>query len=172
MVLVLYCGLTFDLFSEVNRVKKHLLCMTFAFLGFSATVSAGTYSDDLSRCIYKNMTSSDKSLVIQWTYVELSKTKAARQVAVIPDAKVKSVESEAKKTLTRIIGTKCSKEVAKVALHEPKTGIKATVGGLVSLMIEDELKKRSSTLLSSNVFGGNTELLQQGSNLIQNFLRK
>lgn len=148
----------------------------FAALMLSALVPfcahAGQYADALGECVYKNLSASDKTVMTQWAYVTIGKTKAAKQIAAIPDTKISEVNSKARQTLIRILGGSCAKEAASVALYEPKDGIKNSVSRTAYLMVEDEVKETAASLLPGNVLGGNTELLQQGADLLKGFLKK
>lgn len=51
----------------------------------------------------------------QWAFVTLGKTDAAKQITVIPESKIKQVNKEAKKRLTRLMTEACAREAANVA---------------------------------------------------------
>lgn len=96
---------------------------------------AGQYADALSDCVYRNLSSSDKALMTQWAFVNLGKTNAARQIVVIPDAKIKEVNKNAKNALVRILAKACAKESGKVALYESKDGLKLAATGLALRLV-------------------------------------
>ncbi len=60
-------------------MNKRLLFLPIVLCAFSASANAGQYAEELGVCVYKNLTSSDKTVMTQWAFVTLGKTKAARQ---------------------------------------------------------------------------------------------
>lgn len=113
--------------------------------------AAGSASNELAECLHSNATSQDKQTLLQWAYVTLSRTSAAKQVQAIPQDKVKSVESKAQQSLTRLVLNRCSKPAMKLAFSDPKNGLQDSLTALAKKLVDDEISKRSSPLLSMTI---------------------
>lgn len=81
----------------------------------------------------------------------LSKTSAARQVQTIPSSKVKSVESNAQKTLTNLVVGRCSAPALRVLMKNPKNGLQETMTLLATKLVNAEIERRTSPLLSLTI---------------------
>ena len=85
---------------------------------------------------------------MQWAYVTLSKTSAAKQIQTIPSAKVKNIESSAQKTLTNLVVGRCSSPAVKVLMKNPKNGLQETMTLLAGKLVNAEIERRASPILS------------------------
>ena len=117
----------------------------------AAQAAAADVSEALADCLYQHSTSADKQVFLQWAYVTLGKTAAAQKIQKIPDASVKSVEARAQKTLTNLVAGKCSQPAVKVLLKDPKNGLQNTLNSLAQKLVEAEIKRRSSPVLSLTI---------------------
>lgn len=147
-----------------HRLNAAYLARTFCAGLAAATIllaaphaSAATKeSDALADCLYENTTNADRDAMVQWAYVTIGKTRAAREVQTIPSAKTKAVEANAQKVLTNLVMKRCGKPAMKVLLKDPKNGLQDTLGSLAMKLINEEAQKRSSPLLSLTI----TDLLR------------
>ena len=110
--------------------------------------STSDTSEALADCLYKHATASDKLVLVQWAYVTLSKTSAAKQIQTIPSAKVKSVESSAQKALTNLVVGRCSSPAVKVLMKNPKNGLQETMTLLAGKLVNAEIERRAWPILS------------------------
>ncbi len=133
---------------------------------------AGQYADQLGACLYQNMTKSDRDVFTQWAFVTIGKTKAAKQITVIPESKIKAVNAKAKESLQTLIVSKCSKEAAKVALHEPKDGLRNTVTAVAEKVMQEEFKDRLKGSLPISTIRLDNEAVQKSAEFLMNFLKK
>ena len=142
-------------------MRRSFLSVVFAGL-FSALIlpaaHASPQSDALAECLDANMTADDQKVLVQWAYVALGKTSAARAVQAIP-AKTKAVESAAQRTLSTLVLRKCSKPALALLVKDPKTGLQDTLQSLASRLIQEELKRRTSPVLPITI----TDLLKPRS---------
>lgn len=115
----------------------------------AASASDGSNpSAALADCLHQHATASDKQVLVQWAYVTLSKTSAGKAVQTIPAAKVQSVESSAQKALTNLVVGRCSAPALKVLVKNPKNGLQETMTLLAGKLVDAEIKRRASPLLS------------------------
>ncbi len=135
-------------------MRKLLISSTLAFAMLAAPLGAAyasAASDSLAECLHSNATSSDKESLIQWAYVTLSRTDAAKKVQVIKDATVNGVETKAQKALSTLVVQKCSKPAMKLLLSDPRNGLQDSLTNLAKRLIDDEISRRASPLLKMNI---------------------
>ena len=134
-------------------VKNKLVAGALALSLFATPIvavqaaSTSDTSEALAECLYKHATASDKQVLVQWAYVTLSKTSAAKQIQTIPSAKVKNIESSAQKALTNVVG-RCSSPAVKVLMKNPKNGLQETMTLLAGKLVNAEIERRASPILS------------------------
>ena len=111
-------------------VKNKLVAGALALSLFATPIvavqaaSTSDTSEALAECLYKHATASDKQVLVQWAYVTLSKTSAAKQIQTIPSAKVKNIESSA------------------------QNGLQETMTLLAGKLVNAEIERRASPILS------------------------
>ena len=134
-------------------VKNKLVAGALALSLFATPIvavqaaSTSDTSEALAECLYKHATASDKQVLVQWAYVTLSKTSAAKQIQTIPSAKVKNIESSAQKALNLVVG-RCSSPAVKVLMKNPKNGLQETMTLLAGKLVNAEIERRASPILS------------------------
>lgn len=129
------------------------LMMTLA--GASAQAfAAGTSSQALGECLYRNATPDQKTQLIQWAYVTIGKTDAAKSVQAIPQAKTQAVTQKMKSTLTTLLLHSCPKEAAQVLLTDPKNGSIDAMETVTSLMLREKVRNQVGNVLDLQSAGG------------------
>ena len=124
-------------------VKNKLVAGALALSLFATPIvavqaaSTSDTSEALAECLYKHATASDKQVLVQWAYVTLSKTSAAKQIQTIPSAKVKNL----------VVG-RCSSPAVKVLMKNPKNGLQETMTLLAGKLVNAEIERRASPILS------------------------
>ena len=114
-------------------------------------------ADELADCLYANTSAQDKTTFLQWAYVTLGRTEAAKSVQTIPAAKIKTVEKKAQTTLTQLVMKSCPKPAMNLLLSDPKKGLEKTLTSLAGKLVQAEVEKRTSPLLSMTI----TDLLKR-----------
>ncbi len=124
----------------------------FAAIAVLAAASSAAYgstaSEALGECIYKNSSADQKNQLIQWAYVSIGKTSAAKSVQAIPEAKSKEVTSKVKSTLSDLVLRSCPKESAALLLSDPQNGAADAMEHLTVLMIRDKVRSQIGDVLS------------------------
>ena len=123
----------------------------------AATPQASAASDELATCLEQNITAQDRKVLVQWAYVTLSKTSAAKEIQTIPSSKVKNVEAKVEKTLTNLVLKRCLKPAGQILLKDPKNGLQDTLETLAVRLARSELQKRSNPVLPITI----TDLLRR-----------
>ena len=133
-------------------VKNKLVAGALALSLFATPIvavqaaSTSDTSEALAECLYKHATASDKQVLVQWAYVTLSKTSAAKQIQTIPSAKEKNIESSAQKA--NLVVGRCSSPAVKVLMKNPKNGLQETMTLLAGKLVNAEIERRASPILS------------------------
>lgn len=122
-----------------------------------AGAQASAASDELAACLEENITAQDRKVLVQWAYVTLSKTSAAKEIQTIPSSKVKNVDAKVEKTLTNLVLKRCVKPAGKVLLKDPKNGLQDTLETLAVRLARSELQKRANPVLPITI----TDLLRR-----------
>ncbi|MDO5531192.1 hypothetical protein [Sutterella sp.] len=120
-------------------------------------VSAAEPAEALADCLYKNTSGTDRDVFVQWAFVTIGKTEAAKSITAISDSKRKSVEQKAQSTLTRVVMKSCPKESMQLLLKDPKKGLENTLLSLAQKLVTEELSRRSSPILNLTI----TDLLKR-----------
>lgn len=143
----------------MRRTLHSVLILAPVLLGAGAAEAASTSAAPaaLADCLYKNTTASDRTVFLQWAYVALGKTDAAKAVAAIPAAKTKQVETKAQAALTKVVLKSCPKEAMNVLLADPKNGLQTTLVALAEKLVSAEIEKRATPLLNLTI----TDLLRR-----------
>ena len=122
-----------------------------------AGAQASAASDELATCLEQNITAQDRKVLVQWAYVTLSKTSAAKEIQTIPSSKVKNVEAKVEKTLTNLVLKRCLKPAGQILLKDPKNCLQDTLETLAVRLARSELQKRSNPVLPITI----TDLLRR-----------
>lgn len=152
-------------------MKKASFLALLSCAVFSTSCFAGQYAQALGDCVYNNLSREDKTVMTQWAFVTLGKTDAAKQITVIPESKIKQVNSEAKKRLTRLMTQACAKEAANVALHESKNGLQEAAAQLGVRLAQEQLKGKADEAFANLLNPGTANVLR-GAEVLKGFLRK
>ena len=144
----------------MRRTLPSLLLLTPALLSSGAAAAASSSSAApaaLAECLYKNTGSAERTVFMQWAYVTLGKTDAAKAVAAIPSAKTKQVETQAQAALTKVVLKSCPKEAMNVLLADPRNGLQTTLVALAEKLVAAEIEKRTTPVLNLTI----TDLLRR-----------
>lgn len=128
---------------------KKLTYVLFALLAVPLVAQAATTdAEELGRCIYNNTSSVDKDTLVQFMYVSLSSTNAARKIQTIPQAKINQVNAKTKNLATKLVLGPCRKQALRVLLSEPKNGLQQALSYTVERLVADKIAKSTSGWLS------------------------
>lgn len=128
---------------------KKLTYVLFALLAVPLVAQAATTdAEELGRCIYNNTSSVDKDTLVQFMYVSLSSTNAARKIQTIPQAKINQVNAKTKNLATKLVLGPCRMQALRVLLSEPKNGMQQALSYTVERLVADKIAKSTLGWLS------------------------
>ena len=141
---------------------KKLTYVLFALLAVPLVAQAATTdAEELGRCIYNNTSSADRDTLVQFMYVSLGSTNAARKVQSIPQTKINQVNSKTKTLASKLVLGPCRKQAARVLLSDPRNGMQQALSYTVERLVADS----TSGWLSS--LGGSSENASKVRNAIE-----
>lgn len=85
---------------------------------FSASVKAGVYSDDLSRCLVEASTSADKLTLVRWMFTAMALHPGVKSIASVPDEKNDLASKEVAGLFKTILTKTCKAQAMKAVKYE------------------------------------------------------
>ncbi|OAL81222.1 hypothetical protein AY606_00210 [Acinetobacter sp. SFB] len=92
--------------------------MAVALLGSAQLATAGPTVDQLSNCLVKSTTATDKKTVLQWTFVALSTHPDLKAYSNVTDVQKEQLDKSLATVLQRILVEQCSSQTKAVIAAE------------------------------------------------------
>ena len=109
---------------QINVVRHrflhigHSLLLAGALLGATQIAMAGPTVDQLSNCLVKSTTATDKKTVLQWTFVALSTHPDLKAYSNVTDVQKEQLDKNLATVLQRILVEQCSSQTKAVIAAE------------------------------------------------------
>ena len=123
-------------FSSLSRS----LLMAAAVLGAAQIAAAGPTVDQLSDCLVKSTTATDKTAVLQWTFAALSMHPDLKQFSQVTDAQKTELDKNFAQVLQRILVEQCSAQTKAVIQAEGLQAVGNSFQELGSITGEEIIK--------------------------------
>ncbi len=104
---------------QMNLKKWTLM----ALLGISVVAQAGTYSDDLSRCLVESSTPQDKSLLVKWMFTSMALHPDIASMANVTQAQRDTANKDAAEMFSRLMTVTCLEQSKKAIQFEGAAAI-------------------------------------------------
>ena len=114
--------------------------MAVVLLGVTQIASAGPTVDQLSDCLVKSTTATDKTAVLQWTFVALSVHPDLKTYGNVTDEQRTQLDKKLAQTLQRILVEQCSAQAKAVIQAEGLQAVGDSFQELGSITGEEILK--------------------------------
>ena len=118
----------------------HSLLLAGALLGTTQIAMAGPTVDQLSNCLMKSTTATDKTAVLQWTFAALSVHPDLKAYSNITEAQRTQLDQKLAQTLQRILVEQCSGQAKAVIQAEGLQAVGDSFQELGSITGEEILK--------------------------------
>ena len=118
----------------------HSLLLAGALLGATQIAMAGPTVDQLSNCLVKATTATDKTTVLQWTFVALSTHPDLKNFSNVTDAQKNQLDQKFAQVLQRVIVEQCSAQTKAVIQAEGLQAVGDSFQELGRVSGEDILK--------------------------------
>jgi len=123
-------------FSSLSRS----LLMAAAVLGTAQIAAAGPTVDQLSDCLVKSTTATDKTAVLQWTFAALSTHPDLKRFSQVTDAQKTELDRNLATVLQRILVEQCSAQTKAVIQAEGLQAVGNSFQELGSITGEEIIK--------------------------------
>ena len=118
----------------------HSLLLAGALLGATQIAMAGPTVDQLSNCLVKATTATDKTTVLQWTFVALSTHPDLKNFSNVTDVQKNQLDQKFAQVLQRVIVEQCSAQTKAVIQAEGLQAVGDSFQELGRMTGEDILK--------------------------------
>ena len=118
----------------------HSLLLAGALLGATQIAMAGPTVDQLSNCLVKATTATDKTTVLQWTFVALSTHPDLKNFSNVTDVQKNQLDQKFAQVLQRVIVEQCSAQTKAVIQAEGLQAVGDSFQELGRVSGEDILK--------------------------------
>ena len=125
---------------QKNPLISRSLFMAVVLLGVTQIASAGPTVDQLSDCLVKSTTATDKTAVLQWTFVALSVHPDLKTYSNVTDEQRTQLDKKLAQTLQRILVEQCSAQAKAVIQAEGLQAVGDSFQELGSITGEEILK--------------------------------
>mgnify|MGYP003603833225 FL=1 len=125
---------------QKNPLISRSLFMAVVLLGVTQIASAGPTVDQLSDCLVKSTTATDKTAVLQWTFVALSVHPDLKAYSNVTDEQRTQLDKKLAQTLQRILVEQCSAQAKAVIQAEGLQAVGDSFQELGSITGEEILK--------------------------------
>ena len=131
---------------QINVVRHrflhigHSLLLAGALLGATQIAMAGPTVDQLSNCLVKATTATDKTAVLQWTFVALSSHPDLKGFSNVTDEQKNQLDQKLAQVLQRVIVEQCSAQTKAVIQAEGLQAVGDSFQELGSITGEEILK--------------------------------
>lgn len=117
------------------------LCVAAALSVTVQTTNAGASVDQLSNCLVKSTTATDKTAVLQWTFAALSAHPDLKQFSNVTEAQKTQLDKNLAQVLQRILVEQCSAQTKAVIQAEGMQAVGESFQELGSITGDEILKK-------------------------------
>ena len=124
---------------KISLISRSLF-MAVALLGVTQFAVAGPTVDQLSDCLVKSTTATDKTAVLQWTFVALSVHPDLKTYSNVTDEQRTQLDKKLAQTLQRILVEQCSAQAKAVIQAEGLQAVGDSFQELGSISGEEILK--------------------------------
>ena len=100
--------------ARTGLVLGRAVLLAAAVLGTTQMTQASPAVDRLSECLVKSTTASDKTTVLQWTFVALSNHPELKQFSHVTEAQKNALDQSVAQVLQRILVDQCSTQTKAV----------------------------------------------------------
>lgn len=109
-----------------RRIARLLAPALLTFMAVAMQpVSAGVYTDDLSKCLVSRTTSEQKAILVNWMFSAMSLNPAVARYVAIPDAQRKQFNMDMAHLFETLMTVTCKKEMQAAVKYEGSGAIGA-----------------------------------------------
>jgi hypothetical protein len=121
-------GVVYEKFSDiykVNIMKKICFIAALMFLNLS-TAYAGSYSDDLGKCLIDSTSTKDRNKLIVWMFSAASQHPVVKDLLTVSDARLESANKDFAELTMKLLTVDCKSETQKAVRYEGTKSIESS----------------------------------------------
>lgn len=99
---------------KMNKTCFRILCASALMMGVSSVAMASTTVDQLSDCLVKATTATDKTAVLQWTFAALATHPDLKAFSNVTDEQRTQLDQKFAQVVQRVIVEQCSSQAKAV----------------------------------------------------------
>jgi hypothetical protein len=105
---------------ETERMRKAVILTTAVlFTALSAPMAfAGPYTDDLSKCLVRSSSDTDKVILVKWIFALLTLNPAVKSLSSVTDDQRQALDKDGALLMQRLILTDCHDETVAALKNE------------------------------------------------------
>jgi len=88
--------------------------------------AAGPYTDDLSKCLVKQTSEADKTLLVQWMFAMATLHPAVKSMSAISEAQRTEISRKTAEMMQRLLTASCQSEAQQALKYEGNAAIEAS----------------------------------------------
>jgi hypothetical protein len=93
-------------------------------------LAAGPYTDELSKCLVRSTTTSDKTLLVKWIFSTMALHPDVKGLATVSDAQRIELNETTARLFERLLTNACLSETREALKYEGQSAIEASFGVL------------------------------------------
>ena len=105
---------------------KRLIIAVIIILNLYSIALAGPFTDEMSRCIVKKTTESDKTLFIKWIFAAMSSHPDVASMANISSQQKEELNKKAAEMIIELLTNRCKEECKQAVKYEGGDSFKAS----------------------------------------------
>ena len=124
---------------------KFILPAALALAGIPTPASAGIYTDDLSKCVVRATTASDKQLLMKWMFSAFSSNPAIASLSKVAPGDHESFDKSMALIVERLLLSDCRKEAIDAIKYEGGSAIENSFNVLGEVAVRDLMSEPNTS---------------------------
>ena len=109
-----------------RRTMGVVLASCFGVFVASWVLAGGPYTDDLSRCLVKSTTDTDRTLLVRWIFAMATLHPAVKSMATIPENQRTELNRKTAELMERLLTVSCQSDAQQALKFEGNSAIEAS----------------------------------------------
>lgn len=119
----------------MNRIAAAAATLVLAFA--APHVHAGPYSDKLMQCLSESTTGKDRTDLVRWIYVQMSRHPSLTTLSQVPADVQERADRETAALLTRLLGDACASQARDTLQHEGQQALRPAFESLGRVAMQE-----------------------------------
>lgn len=103
----------------------------------AAPAAAGPYGDKLMQCLSESTTGKDRTDLVRWIYVQMSRHPSLTALSRVPPEATEQADRETAALLTRLLGDACATQTRDAVQHEGQQALRPAFESLGRVAMQE-----------------------------------